>query len=146
MTTPPPPFAMQRVVFVALLLGQSLFAVVVGVLLQTRGGRGLAEPPLPLLDTVVLVTGISLTSASLVLRRILSRVATSLDGDARAHARFRATLIPLAMLEGGSLFGITAWLLNGNAVPPLAVAIAMLAIAVVMVPFTDPDRGEPDRR
>ena len=139
---PPPalPFAMQRLVFLALLLGQSAFAVVVGVLLQTRGGKGLAEVPLPTLDTAVVVTGISLTGAALVLRRILSRVAASMEGDARSNARFRATLIPLAMLEGGSLFGITVWMLNGNAVPPLAVAVVMLAFAVVMVPFSDPDR------
>jgi hypothetical protein len=141
MSTPPPPFAMQRLVFVALLLGPSLFAVVVGVLLQMRGGKGMAETPIPMLDTVVVVVGISLTSAALMLRRVLSRVAASMTGDARSHARFRATLIPLAMLEGGSLFALTTWMLNGAAVPPLAVAVAMLAIAVVLVPFSDPDRG-----
>ena len=54
-------------------------------------------------------------------------------------ARFRGTLVSLALLEGGCLFGLCVWLLNGNAVPGLAAAMALLSLAVLIVPFTDPD-------
>ena len=48
-------------------------------------------------------------------------------------------LVPLAILEGGCLFATTVWMLTGNAVPSLAVALVMLAIAIALVPFSDPD-------
>ena len=37
------------------------------------------------------------------------------------------------------LFALTVWLLNGKTVPTLAVAMVLLALAIVRVPFRDPD-------
>jgi hypothetical protein len=138
---PPLPFAAQRLVFLSLLFGMSAFAVVVGVVLQSRGGKGMLEPPMPVLDTVVIVVGATLAVAAFAMRSALRRFAESATDNARSHARFRAALIPLALLEGGCTFGLTTWLLDGTAVPGLAIAVVLFALAIMVVPFTDPDRS-----
>lgn len=138
---PPLPFFQQRLVFFALLFGMTMYAIVVGVMLQTNGGKGLAETPIPMLDTVVMATGSALAIAAFVVRSMLHGTAERTTGTAKSHARFRATLVPLAMLEGGCLFGLTVWMLNGNAVPGLVVALVLLSLAIASVPFTDPDAG-----
>ncbi len=87
------PFAQQRLVFCALLVGMTMFAIVAA------------------------------------------------SAATRSQAQFVATLIPLAILEGACLLGITAWLLNGNAVPNLVAALVLLSIAIAMVPFSAPHAG-----
>lgn len=137
------PFAQQRLVFFALLFGMTMFAVVVAIVLQLNDGKGMVQPPIAVLDTVVIAAGAAAALGAFTLRGALQRTADATRGDARSHARFRATLIPLAMLEGGVLFGLTVWMLNGNAVPNLVVALVLLATAVAFVPFSDQDA---DRR
>jgi len=135
----PLPFAMQRVVFLALLLGMVFYTVAAAVLLQTVDGGGLATEPVPLLDDLAAWFGLAALAGAVVLHRALRARAARLDGAARTAARFRATLVPLAVLEGGCLFGVTTWLLNGCTVPGLVVALVLLSAAVLIVPFTDPD-------
>lgn len=139
MGQPTPPFGTQRVVFFALLMGVLGFAAVVAVVIDQNGGRGLAAAPIEVLDTAAIVVGAGLAVASLLVRRRLQTSAAQLAGAARAAARFRATLVPLAMLEAGSLFGLTTWLQNARAVPGLVVALVLLSMAITIVPFTDPD-------
>jgi hypothetical protein len=137
----PLPFAAQRLVFFALLLGMTMYAIVVAVMLQTSGGKGLAEAPIPQLEVAAVVVGAVSAVVGLALRGGLQRSAAATTGTARSHARFRATLIPLAMLEGGCLFALTVWLLNGAAVPALVVGLVLLSLAIALVPFQDPDAG-----
>lgn len=134
-----PPFATQRVVFFALLMGVLGFAAVVAVVIDQNGGNGLAATPSEGMETAAIVVGAGLAMASLLVRRRLQANAAQHAGEARAAARFRATLVPLAMLEGGSLLGLTTWLQNGRAVPGLVVALVLLSLAITIVPFTDPD-------
>lgn len=134
-----PPFATQRVVFFALLMGVLGFAAVVAVMLDQNGGKGLAAAPIDALDTMAIVVGAGLATAAMLVRRRLQTGTTQLEGEARAAASFRATLVPLAMLEGGSLLGLTTWLQNGRPVPGLVVALVLLSLAITIVPFTDPD-------
>jgi hypothetical protein len=42
------------------------------------------------------------------------------------------------MLEAGCLMSLTAWLLNGNPVPGLVVAMVLLSLAILIVPMRDP--------
>jgi hypothetical protein len=77
--------------------------------------------------------------AALVLRSILRRGAESQQGSARAAARFRATLLPMALLEGGCLFGLVVWMLSGRAVPGLVTALVLLSAMIALVPLQDPD-------
>lgn len=138
---PPLPFAQQRIVFLAILASVAMFVVAAAVVLQTSDGKGLGGEPIPMLDTVALVVGGAVALAAFALRPALQRAAEAATGAGRSHARFRATLIPLALLEGGCLLGIVTWMLNGNAVPGLVVALVLFAAAVAIVPFTDPDAG-----
>jgi hypothetical protein len=138
---PPLPFFQQRLVFFALLFGMATFAVVVAVVLQTGDGTGLGGEPMPMLDMVSIALGAAMAVAAFVVRGTLQRRAAAATGAARSHARFRATLVPLALLEGGVLFGLTVWLLNGVAVPPLVVALVLFAAAIAIVPLHDPDAG-----
>lgn len=138
---PPPPFAAQRIVFLALLLGPTMFAVVAGVVLQTNDGKGMSEEPLEILDTVSIALGAAAAIGAFAVRAALRKMAAGKQGDDRKRAMFASRLVPLAILEGASLFGIVIWMLNGNAVPPLAVAMVVLAIAIAITPFSDPDAG-----
>ncbi len=139
MAKPVPPFALQRIVFFALLLGIAMYAIGVAVLLQQSGGKGFVEPPIDELDLVATIAGLGLATAAMLVRRAMHAVANRLAGDERAAARFRATLVPMAILEGGCLLGLTTWLLNGRVVPGLVVALVLLSLAVLIVPFADPD-------
>lgn len=138
---PPLPFAQQRLVFFALLLGMTMYAIVVAVVLQTNDGKGMGEAPIEMLDTVVIAVGAASAFGAFSLRGILQRQAEAAVGADRSHRRFRATLVPLAMIEGGCLFGLTVWMLNGNAVPNLVVAMVLLSVAIAFVPFSDPEAG-----
>jgi hypothetical protein len=134
-----PSFALQRAVFLALLGGMVAYAIVVAVVLQTNGGRGLAATPIELLDTIALAVGATNAVMALVLRAILAGKVAGTPHAGQPGARFAATLVPLAMLEGGCVLALTAWLLNGTMFPNLAVAVVLLLVALVGVPFTDPD-------
>jgi len=91
------------------------------------------------LDTVAIAAGVAIAGAALIVRRMLQAAAARQTGAPRAMASFRATLVPIAILEGGCLLGLTTWLLNGNPVPGLVVALVLLSLAVLIVPFSDPD-------
>ncbi len=138
---PPLPFAHQRLVFFGLLFGMVMYAISVAVILQLGDGRGLAEHRIDVLDTVVIVVGAAAVAGAVTLRVVLQRAADDATGAARSYARFRATLLPLALLEGGVLLALTAWLLDGNTVPHLVTAMVLLSLAIALVPFADPDAG-----
>lgn len=132
------PFAVQRIVYFALIMSMVCYAVVPAVVLQQNGGKGLAEVPLPMLDTVAMTLGAALGVAAIFVRGKLHTVAAAQAGAARARALFRATLVPLAMIEAGCLLGLTAWMMNGNPVPGLVVALVLLSLAILIVPLRDP--------
>jgi hypothetical protein len=134
------PFARQRIVFLMLLVGMALFMVAAAVVLQVNEGKGLGA--VPELDQVVPFLGVGLAVAAFTMRAILGRAAANAAPGDRAAKRFVAVMMPLAMLEGGSIAGTTTWLLNGNAVPGLAVGLVLFALAIVMVPFSDPDQAK----
>lgn len=137
MSQPAIQFATQKIVCFALLFGMTAYAITAAVVLQMNGGVGLADESSPALDTMTTAAGIATAAIAIALRVVLARRADRLDGAARASARFTSVLLPLAMLEVGCLFAITVWLLNGTAVPALAVALVLLAIAISVVPFSD---------
>ncbi len=137
----PLPFATQRLVALALLLAMLLFGGVTFAVWHGNGGKGLGEQPEPGLDAAAIAVGIASVLGAAVMRMVLGRAVANATGAARSHARFGATLVPLAILEGSCLFGLTIWLLNGNPVPGGIVAGAAFAIAVAMVPLHDPDEG-----
>lgn len=134
-----PTFAQQRLVAFALLFGITLFAVTVAIVLQQNDGKGLATEPIAALDTVVLVVGGAMAVTAFAVRSLLNGIAERTPRDERGSQRFRAMLVPLAMLEGASLFALTVWMLNGTPVPSLVAAMVLLALAIVLVPFQDPD-------
>ena len=136
-----PPFAIQRLILMAMIIGMTMFLIVAGVILQTNDGIGLADPPLEILDTVAGAAGTALIVAGLAIKALLSGRAARMESAERNAAMFRARLIPIAVLEGACLLCTVTWLLNGNAVPALAVALVALAAAIAIVPFRDPDEG-----
>lgn len=138
---PVPPFAAQRIICIALLLGMFCYAVVVAVLLQQQGWQGISEAPIEILDTVVMAAGSAILVTAIVVRSALRGRAAAAPAATRALLTFQATLIPVAILEGGTLLAITVWMLNGNAIPHVIVAAVLFAVAVVFVPFTDPLDG-----
>lgn len=136
---PAPPFRAQRLVCLALVIGQTLFAVVAAVLVQGNDGNGLAEGDLDVLSIPVVLMGFMLPVAALTLRRLFAKRAEELPPERRGQSRFLSRLLPLATLEGGSLFAITGYLLEGNAVPHLIVAGICLALSIALLPTHDVD-------
>jgi hypothetical protein len=134
------PFAHQRIVFLTMLLSAMMYIVVIAALQQVGGIRPF-EKPLPVFDTIVPVLAATIATGALLLRSVQRQTAEALAGAERQAARFRATLVPLAMVEAGCLFAATAWWLNGTAVPHLVAALVLLSIAIAIVPFQDPDAG-----
>lgn len=143
MSATPLPFAMQRIVFFGLLFGMTAYAIAAAIMLQQNGGHGLGTAPVPWLDDAALQVGIVSAVLALLLRVGLGFLANRRSGARRAGLLFHRTLVPLILLEGGCLTGITAWLINGNAVPALAVALVLLAFAIAIVPFQDPNARQP---
>lgn len=139
MDRPAPSFAQMRIVYFGLLMGMVGYAVAAAVVLQGQDGKGLATEPIPLLDAIASAAGGALAVAAFAARAVMRGRLAGKAGAELAAARHAATLLPLAMLEGGCLFCITVWLLNGHPVPPLVVALVLLALAIVVVPFSDPD-------
>lgn len=137
---PAPTFAQQRLILFALLLGMTMYAIAIAVILQTNDGQGMSPTITVDFDWIVPAVGASLTIAALLVRGALQRTAESRTGNARAKARFSAALVPVAMVEGGCLLALTMWMMTGRAVPHLVTAMVILAIAIAIVPFSDPDR------
>jgi len=133
-----PPFAQQRVLFFALPLGVVAFAIAIGVmhadpeLSKTLAGEDLLGPAV---WPVAAGAGV----VAFGLRRMLQAWADGLAGQPRRRARMRATLLPLAVLEGGALFALVAWLLAGKEQPCLVAALVLLAAMLALVPLRDPD-------
>ena len=139
-TGPQLSFAMQRMVCFALLFGMVMFTIAVAVMLQVNDGKGLLQPPLLELNIPVIATGIAAAATALLLRSTLGRRAEATPKEQRAAARFRATLVPLALLEGACMFALVAWLMNGNPVPNLVVGLGVMSVALAIVPMQDPDQ------
>ena len=136
-----PTFAIQRIIFFVLLMGMTMFLIITAVILQMKDGKGLAEEPLEPLNIASMVIAGSMISMAFVTRGSIGKRAELASGDERNRLRFVSRLVPVVMLEGGCLFGTLTWLLNGQAVPALVAALVCLAIAIAIVPFTDPEAG-----
>jgi len=136
---PAPTFAQQRIVLVAILSGVVAYAAVVAFVLP---GDARPNPAgVPVLDEVSICAGIGLAVAALLARRALTASAANAAPGERANRQFLARLVPLAMLEGGCMLGLTAWMVNGDPVPGAIVAAVLFALALLLVPFQDPDAG-----
>ncbi len=138
------PFAGQRMLCLALVLGMTMYAIAAGVVIQSNDGVGLAGEPIEVLDSVVLFVGGAMAAGALALRKVLSTRAEAREKADRSTPRFLSRIVPLAMLELGCLLAITVWMLNGSAVPALVVACVLLSIAIALVPFQDPDADTTD--
>jgi hypothetical protein len=133
------PFAGQRMISMALVLGMAMYAIAVGVILKVNDGVGVSEEPIEVLDTIATIFGIVAAVLAVFIRILITKKAAATDKDQRAKPRLLALFIPLGFLEAGCVLAITAWMLNGNAVPSLAVACVLLSIAIAMIPLQDPD-------
>ncbi len=134
------PFGQQRIVFSALLFAVIAALVIVAVLVH-GSGPGLAAEPMPELDTVAVWFGAISLVAGLLLHRGLHRAAAATAAERRRVARFRATALPLAVLVGGCLVALVAWMQNGNPRPGLIVALVLLSVMISLIPLRDPDAG-----
>jgi hypothetical protein len=130
----PSPAQAQRLVAAAILLGAAAFAVIVPILLQANDGRGYAEAAVPRLDWIATGTAAVLAVAAVSMRTTMLGRAEALEPPQRDTARLQATLVVLALLEGGMLFSCVTWLLNGTAVPNAVAAGALFALAIVLLP------------
>jgi len=133
------PFYQQRVIFVALLLSMTLYAIGTAIVLQFNDGEGLASEPMAELNPIGIAFGLVSGMTAITLRMRLGARAETLEGAARSNARYMSRLIPLVIIEGGCLLNITAWLINGEALPSLAIALVLLAVAITITPLNDPD-------
>lgn len=140
MGTPPSlPFARQRLVCLVILAGILVYTAIAAYMLQTNEWRGLQPDSARMLEDVLVPFGGAIAVGALTTRGVLSRRSATAPPAERPMRRFTATLTAIAMLEGGCVLAITTWMLGGNTMPALVVAGVLFAIAVLAIPFTDPD-------
>lgn len=132
------PFARQRLICLLLLLGVGAYAAVTAFVLQSNEWRGLEPPTGAALADLAWPLCAGIVAGAVVMRGTLRRAAQAAPPEQRSMREFTAMLTPVAMLEGGCLLGITTWLLSGRAMPGLAAAGVMFAVAVLLIPFADP--------
>lgn len=132
------PFSLQRIIFSSLLFVVITFMAVVALMVP-GDGPGLAPEPMAAMDLLAVVFGAITLVAGLFLRWTLHRRADQKQGDARRQARFLATLVPLAVLEGGCLLALVVWMTNGYPLPGLVVALILLSVMIAILPFRDPE-------
>ncbi|MGE3174896.1 MAG: hypothetical protein AB7O97_19875 [Planctomycetota bacterium] len=131
-----PSLAQARIVHGALLSGS--FAVGVVVWFVTRDG-GLGGEPIPVLGDVALILAGVMLVAAVSLRALLKNRAARASGPDRALLCFQAGLVPMAMLEGATLFQLMVWLLNGEPLPHAAVAGFLWLVGATLWPPSPDD-------
>ncbi|MFK7739578.1 MAG: hypothetical protein AB8H80_04575 [Planctomycetota bacterium] len=125
----------QRIVVLALAAGQTLFAIVTGVLVQSEDGKGIGEEGIPILATVAIAAMIAAPILAYVLRGVLSKRADGVPaGPARDQADFAAILVPAAMLEGGGLLCTVSWLINGGLLPYVIGSALCICLTLMLMP------------
>lgn len=136
---PSPPFAVQRLVFLALLGGMLAPAIVFGAMLAGNDWQGLGSAPIPELGWAGALFGLSIAPLALWMRATKLAKAAAAPPEAAPMLRFQGRLLGIALLEGGVLLNLVAWLLNGSLLPSVPVAAGLFLLAVVLTPFSDPD-------
>ena len=137
-----------RLIQVAILAGSALFALVIAFLggermLQSDPG---ADDPIPLLALVACCVGGVTLPIGLVLRSILAARVAQQSGPGRDQAVVQATLVPLAIVEGGILLNLVIWLMSGNPLPTAPVAgVLFLVAAIAFGPVDVGDTRRADR-
>lgn len=139
---PAPTFAQQRIVCFALVLGVVAMAGVIAFLTDESGAAQPGEPPPEdLLGPYVWPVAAAAAVAAFLVRGFLHGKADAAEGSARRWLRFRATMVPLALLEGGALFGLVAWLQARKEQPGLIAALVLLAGMLAIIPLQDRDEA-----
>ena len=133
------PFAGQKMIYMALVVGIAMYAIVAGLILKSNDGVGIMEEPIQMLDTASSLVGIALALAAIAARIIFNKRASAAELSGRSMQRLLSLLVPIFLLEAACCFAITVWLFNGKAIPSLAVACILLSIAIAMMPLQDPD-------
>lgn len=128
-------------IFLAMVFGITMYAIVAGVMIGSNDGKGLVENLDGLIVDMTVWIGGGAAIGAITARQLMQRGLEDQPPAAVAARRFVARLVPIAILEAGALFALTIWLLSGKNVPPLAVAMVLLSIAIAIVPFRDPDEG-----
>ncbi|MEZ6037867.1 MAG: hypothetical protein R3F29_10330 [Planctomycetota bacterium] len=133
-----PPFSAQRLMLLAMVFGITMYAIAAGVVIHFNDGKGLVDRMDRTLVDLTTWIGGGAALAALAARQLLQRSVAGLSGDEARMRHFQTRVVPIVILEGGALFALTIWMLSGKDVPPLAVAMVLLAIAIANVPFRDP--------
>ncbi|MFM1872004.1 MAG: hypothetical protein RL398_1426 [Planctomycetota bacterium] len=136
---PTPPFAAQRLICLALLASMVMAAIAFGAVIYANDGRGLSDEPIPMLGWIAL--GFAAVTGPLAFFVRDRRLAAAADAhpDLQPFLRFQARLTLLAVLEGGVLFGLVVWLLNGTAFPSVVGSAGLFVAAWMATPLSDPD-------
>jgi len=124
-----------RVIALALLMGQVLFAGVIVFLHQSGSFRDgvdgqVGEP----LRVVALALGFGVVPVALVLHHKAQQRIDTLPEDQKAAARLSAMVVSLALLEAGALFNLVVWLLTAVAMPNVAVVGLLVAVQLYLFP------------
>ena len=127
--------APARVIALALLMGQVVFAGVI-LFLQQSGtfGGTLAGPLASTLSLIALGLGFAMVPVALTLHGAVNRRAEALPEERQPQARLTALIVALALLEGAALFNLVVWLLTGVPMPNVAMVGLLVAVQLYLFP------------
>ena len=137
-----PPFGAQRIICIALVAGQVMYAIVVGICVLTDIDlQPQEQDSLELLDSLLTYAAVPMAIIGVVLRSLLTNYANRLAGSKRLDVRSMSRILPLALIEGACLLAITIYLLN-QSILALPIIGVLLAIGISWIPFRDIDATE----
>ena len=115
--------------------------VIAFVTIEAGAAQPGEPPPEDLLGPYVVPVATALAAAAFLIRGFLHGKADAAAGEERRRLRFRATFLPLVLLEGGALFGLIAWLQARKEQPGLIAALVLLAGMLAIIPLQDRDEA-----
>ena len=127
-TLPTGVVVVNRVIWAALVAGQVVFAVVLAIVLANGGGPGaMRTVPTPVVAVDVVLLAVGVVAAAACRRRGV----TAGEAGVVRQQYARNVIVPMAVLEGASLFGLAVVLMSGQWWP-----IGLVPAASVLVQLT----------
>jgi len=128
-----PALAMTRLLWFAMLLGQVVFLIIIGVVLETGGADEEAgEPMLPLTLAAAAAVIIAAPMAFVMRGQIFKM---NWQGDRVTERGFvTGNTVCLAILEGAAFFALVTCLINENLIPGALIAAVAMGAFVLAYP------------
>lgn len=128
---------MQRIICLSLVV--MTIAMCVGAFMM-RSDPG--DEPFVVMDSIVTIFACATLALAVVLRLVMKRRASGLEGGERAAMLWQSRLAPIAILEGGAMMAAVVYYIGAPDVPALVVMVVHPLLMLGFAPLSDPDAAQ----